>query len=207
MYETRAYDNEHGDPVAILVATGGHDVSRLVNLLAGSRTALCEHMGLSEQLLRQIKRHNGGRAALHLLAAHGGPDLLETADQQAAALESVREYAGRIARSENTAYAKAGRELLSMINSGGSADTGNQQADLWCDPCCKTHPFTAAEVERIVYALQADAVSYADEAETYRRDDLECLREALRGSHSPELYAEHVAALVERREITEDGTQ
>jgi hypothetical protein len=27
-YETRAYDNTHGDPVIVLVATGTHDVSR-----------------------------------------------------------------------------------------------------------------------------------------------------------------------------------
>lgn len=77
-YETRAYDNEHGDPVVILVATGTHDVSRLANLLAGSRMALCEHNGLSDQIRRQVNRHNGGRAALKLLHLHGGPDLLET---------------------------------------------------------------------------------------------------------------------------------
>jgi hypothetical protein len=74
-YESRAYDNEHGHPVVVLVATGTHDVSRLVNLLAGSRMALCEHMTVSQTLLRQVKRHNGGQAALKLLAAHGGPDL------------------------------------------------------------------------------------------------------------------------------------
>jgi len=91
-YETRAYDNEHGDPVVVLVATGTHDVSRLVNLLAGSRMALCEHMGLSEQILRQVKRHNGGRAALKLLAAHGGPDFTEPSDEaelNAATLRSL----------------------------------------------------------------------------------------------------------------------
>lgn len=77
-YETRAYDNEHGDPVVVLITTGTHDVSRLVNLLAGSRMALCEHIGVSEQILRQVKRHDGGRAALKLLAAHGGPDLSKT---------------------------------------------------------------------------------------------------------------------------------
>ncbi|MCK2219751.1 hypothetical protein MF672_039040 [Actinomadura sp. ATCC 31491] len=77
-YESRAYDNEHGDPVVVLVVTGTHDVSRIVNLLAGNRMALCEHMGVSEQILRQVRRHNGGRAALKLLAAHGGPDLTQT---------------------------------------------------------------------------------------------------------------------------------
>lgn len=71
-YESRAYDNVHGDPTVVLVVTGTHDVSRLVNLLAGSRLALCEHIGLSERILRQVKRHNGGQAALTLLLAHGG---------------------------------------------------------------------------------------------------------------------------------------
>lgn len=72
-YETRAYDNEHGDPVVVLVATGTHDVSRLVHLLS---RGLVEHVSLSQTLLRQVRRHNGGRAALQLLAAHGGPDFL-----------------------------------------------------------------------------------------------------------------------------------
>lgn len=76
-YESRAYDNEHGDPVVVLVVTGTHDVSRLVNLLAGNRMALCEHMDLSGRILRQVRRHNGGRAALKLLAAHGGPDFTD----------------------------------------------------------------------------------------------------------------------------------
>jgi hypothetical protein len=72
-YETRAYDNEHGDPVVVLVATGTHDVSRLVNLLNSGN---CEQVSLARQVLGQVRRHNGGRAALQLLAAHGGPDLL-----------------------------------------------------------------------------------------------------------------------------------
>lgn len=72
-YETRTYDNEHGDPVVVLVATGTHDVSRLVNLL---KSGNCEQVDLGAHVLRQVRRHNGGRAALQLLAAHGGPDLL-----------------------------------------------------------------------------------------------------------------------------------
>jgi hypothetical protein len=75
-YETRAYDNQHGNPVVVLVATGTHDVSRLVNLLNSGN---CEQVSLSGTVLRQVRRHNGGRAALSLLAAHGGPDLLEPA--------------------------------------------------------------------------------------------------------------------------------
>jgi hypothetical protein len=72
-YESRAYDNEHGDPVVVLVATGTHDVSRLVNLLTNGN---CEQVSLGQAVLRQVRRHNGGRAALQLLAAHGGPDFL-----------------------------------------------------------------------------------------------------------------------------------
>lgn len=72
-YETRAYDNDHGDPVVVLVATGTHDVSRLVNLLNSGN---CEQVSLGHRVLAQVRRHNGGRAALQLLAAHGGPDFL-----------------------------------------------------------------------------------------------------------------------------------
>jgi hypothetical protein len=72
-YQSRAYDNEHGQPVVVLVATGTHDVSRLVNLLNNGN---CEQLDLGSKVLRQVRRHNGGRAALQLLAAHGGPDFL-----------------------------------------------------------------------------------------------------------------------------------
>lgn len=74
MYETRAYDNEHGNPVAVLVASGTHDVSRLVQMLNRGNAEQC---GVGEQLVRQVRRHNGGRAALALLKAHGGPDFTE----------------------------------------------------------------------------------------------------------------------------------
>ncbi len=70
-FASRTYDNEYGEPVVVLVVTGTHDVSRLVNLLAGGN---CEHGDLARRVLRSIKRHNGGRSALALLARHGGPD-------------------------------------------------------------------------------------------------------------------------------------
>jgi hypothetical protein len=73
MYQSRAYDDENGEPVVVLVTTGQHDVSRLINLFNG-RLALCEHIGVASQMLRQVRRHNGGRKALALLKAHGGPD-------------------------------------------------------------------------------------------------------------------------------------
>ncbi|WP_409186443.1 hypothetical protein F9C11_20325 [Amycolatopsis sp. VS8301801F10] len=79
MYESRAYDrpSEFGpDPVVVLVVSGTHDVSRLVHLLNGG-SVLCEQLEVGEKLAAQVARHNGGQAALKLLAHHGGPDLLE----------------------------------------------------------------------------------------------------------------------------------
>ena len=72
-YETRAYDNEHGDPVVVLVVTGTYDVSRFVHLTAGGPT-VCELLMVGERIRKQVRRHNGGRAALALLKAHGGAD-------------------------------------------------------------------------------------------------------------------------------------
>jgi hypothetical protein len=74
MYETRAYDNHHGDPVVVLVVTGTHDVSRLVNLLQKGN---CEQGRVGDRVLQQVRRHNGGKAALELLRDHGGPDFTE----------------------------------------------------------------------------------------------------------------------------------
>ncbi|HET6290473.1 MAG TPA: hypothetical protein VFG15_27465 [Amycolatopsis sp.] len=81
MYESRAYDkaNDDGfgpDPVVVLVVTGTHDVSRLLNLFNGG-SVLCEQLTVGKQLARQVARHNAGRAAMKLLAEHGGPDLFQ----------------------------------------------------------------------------------------------------------------------------------
>ncbi len=86
MYETRAYDKP-GDafgpePVVVLVVTGTHDVSRLVNLLAGGQPVI-EQLQLGKRIREQVKRHNGGQAALKLLRDHGGPDF--TDEQKASA--------------------------------------------------------------------------------------------------------------------------
>lgn len=75
MIETRAYDKpdtEFGpEPVVVMVVTGQHDVSRLLYLLSRGNI---EHVQVGARLLQQVRRHNGGRAALELLKAHGGPD-------------------------------------------------------------------------------------------------------------------------------------
>lgn len=72
--QVRVYDDERGDPVVVMVTTGTLDVSRLVALLHSGR---CEDQATADRVTRGVRRHNGGRAALRLLAAHGGPDLLD----------------------------------------------------------------------------------------------------------------------------------
>lgn len=69
--ESRVYDDANDQPVVVLVVSGTHDVSRLVYLL---RRGNCEQVDVAAKVLRQIRRHSGGRAALALLARHGGPD-------------------------------------------------------------------------------------------------------------------------------------
>lgn len=80
-YESRAYDRNHRggfppDPVVVLVVTGTHDVSRFVNLLNGGQPTV-EQLQVGQKIVRQVKRHNAGTAALKLLRDHGGPDFTD----------------------------------------------------------------------------------------------------------------------------------
>lgn len=87
-YESRAYDERHPDgsdtPVVVLVVKGTHDVSRLVGLFAGG-SPLVEQLEVGKRIRQQVKSHSRGRAALELLAAHGGPDFATepAADEEA----------------------------------------------------------------------------------------------------------------------------
>lgn len=74
MIETRAFDNHHHEPVVVVVATGTHDVSRLVQLFS---TGTCEQVDVGQRIARQLRRHNAGRYALKLLRDHGGKDFTE----------------------------------------------------------------------------------------------------------------------------------
>lgn len=78
-YESRAYDEPARDgfgpdPVVVLVVKGTHDVSRFVNLMAGRGQPVIEQLEVGRRLVGQVQRDSGGRAALRLLAEHGGPD-------------------------------------------------------------------------------------------------------------------------------------
>lgn len=77
-YESRAYhhpniDGFGPDPVVVLVVQGTHDVSRFVHLLNGGQPTI-EQLQVGSALVGQLRRDQGGRAALQLLAAHGGAD-------------------------------------------------------------------------------------------------------------------------------------
>jgi hypothetical protein len=124
-YESRAYDNEHGDPVVVLVVTGTHDVSRLANLLNGG-SPNSEQVGVGRTLLRQVRRHNAGRAALRLLRDHGGPDF--TADP--ADPEAV-DIAERRAAADLHALARAADLLQQRQPSGCACPTSSLKACGW----------------------------------------------------------------------------
>ena len=80
---------------------------------------------------------------------------------------------------------------------------------LYCNECGALHTFTAGEVERIVYALQAaEADARCADNGPDRNDSgidpmvsIDCLSNVLEqwASHAYELYGEHVDAWVEAR--------
>lgn len=75
-YDIRSYDGSDG-PVVVLVATGTHDVSRMVQALTHGNSEQAQE---GYRLIARLKRHNKGRAALALLKAHGGADFTEPDD-------------------------------------------------------------------------------------------------------------------------------
>lgn len=75
-YESRVYHKptDFGpDPVVVLVVEGTHDVSRFAAAMNGMSPTV-EQLHAGSKLARQLRRDQGGRAALALLAEHGGPD-------------------------------------------------------------------------------------------------------------------------------------
>lgn len=125
-YLSRAYDehnNEFGpDPVVVLVAKGTHDVSRLINLFAGSPPVI-EQLQFGDQIRRQVRRHNGGRAALDLLRRHGGPDFTPefASDEQLEELVARTIYEASVAPGRYDAPAQvrweaAGRVPWEQVN-------------------------------------------------------------------------------------------
>ena len=124
-YQTRSYDNEHGDPVVVLVATGTHDVSRLVNLLTGA-TPNTEQLGLGHQIKRQVRRHNAGRAALALLRRHGGPDFTEDPSDPGAV-----ELAERRAAADLHSLARAAERVQGERPTGCACPSEHRKACGW----------------------------------------------------------------------------
>lgn len=69
--DIKAYTAPSGDPVLVHVVAGAHDISRHVAVHAQGR---CEDQGHVQTMTRALRRHGAGRAAMRLLARHGGPD-------------------------------------------------------------------------------------------------------------------------------------
>lgn len=91
--------------------------------------------------------------------------------------------------------------------------TEHRWMHLYCWPCRATHEFGLQDVEKIVYALGAEAITAYEsgfndggdnfglgERSRMPEDPPQCLREVLRGADDVEVYAEHVEQGIERRE-------
>lgn len=59
------------NPKITITVQGTHDVGRIVHLLS---KGLTEHVILAADLVRKMRQHPSGLAALKLLALHGGTD-------------------------------------------------------------------------------------------------------------------------------------
>jgi len=128
-YQTRTYDLSDGHPAVVLVATGTFDVSRLMGLLASGR---CEEVSLAQQLRRQVNRHNGGRAALKLLADHGGPDLLERV-KTSSSTEDVPDAPGTMIFTAGDIGVGGGIEIAVHENGALRVVSGNEDAGSYVD--------------------------------------------------------------------------
>lgn len=144
-YESRAYDKPNTgtgfgpDPVVVLVVEGTHDVSRLVNLFAGG-PVLIEQLEVGERIRNQVRQHSGGRAALKLLAEHGGPNFTKpllpglTEDQQLAVLPLARRLAAGMTLQEIGADLYLSKSAIAMRISRARQAVGartNDQLVAW----------------------------------------------------------------------------
>lgn len=80
-----ARDDWLHDPVVVIVASGSHDVSRLVQAL---RHGTCEQAQLGAKVAESLGRDTVGRKALTLLKAHGGENLTRFIADSAGEVES-----------------------------------------------------------------------------------------------------------------------
>jgi hypothetical protein len=90
--------------------------------------------------------------------------------------------------------------------------TEHRWMNLYCWPCRTVHQFGLKDVEKIVYALGANAVlayelGRLDEAaknpEQPSDSAVTCLKTVLRDANSPEVFIEHVEQGIECREAHE----
>jgi broad specificity phosphatase PhoE len=127
MYEFRVYSKNSAvfdvepEPVVVLVATGEHDVSRLVNLFNGGQV-LIEQLGIGKLIAQKASRTKEGRAALKLLEQHGGPDLLEKAISSEENSAKRQRAADRVSAFAEK-FAKVEKEKIDLIDDYTTGET------------------------------------------------------------------------------------
>ena len=111
--DIRATKNTAGDPVLVHVVTGTHDISRHVSVHSGG-FARCEDLQYVEVMRKALRRRSDGRAAMRLLAQHGGPDFTLADGELPDARKVLGEYIGEVEHR----YVQA---LNAVLGSGGAS--------------------------------------------------------------------------------------
>lgn len=87
------------DPVVVLVVTGTHDVSRIVQCL---RHGNSEQAALGTKIAKSLQRNTTGQRALELLRRHGGEDLTALEPDEDPVDHLVRHFHERYDDQEDT---------------------------------------------------------------------------------------------------------
>jgi hypothetical protein len=118
MIDSRVGTNEQGDPFVVVVATGTHDISRLLGQFTQST---CEWGEAARRLRKQARGTANTRRAMRLLQEHGGPSFVYTEDAAPSAVDLIREECVRIERD----YVQALNALLAHPGEDG------EESDYW----------------------------------------------------------------------------
>lgn len=73
-----------------------------------------------------------------------------------------------------------------------------QGVSVYCDPCHDAHMFSLEELRIIIWVLQAEATDAHDTA----TDEADCLDDVLSWGSEPEMYDEHIEAMLQRQIAT-----
>lgn len=130
--DIRAMKNDAGDPVLVHVVTGTHDISRHVSVHSGG-FARCEDLTAAEIMRKAMRRRSDGRAAMRLLAQHGGPDFVladgELPDARQVIVEYITEVEDRYVQALNAILGSGGDSGPDIDRWRGHAEACRQIAE------------------------------------------------------------------------------